>query len=131
MRRRHHARPATSLTYLADFMSGLQADRKRLETIQTAYDNLTLLGQLLCAGTDIAGMREDFNRLAGVLVEQLAREHHKKATLSLGSGARVAIDVLTRNLFERTADIGFLAMDGDIGAFAEAGGRDPLARAAL
>jgi chemotaxis signal transduction protein len=120
MRRRNKSRPKTSMSYLTNFMHGLHADRKRLEEIQSAYDNLTLLGQLLCAGTDITGMRADFNRLAGNLLDQLAREHHKKAILNLGSGARVAIDVLTRNLYERTADIGFLATDDELRAYAEA-----------
>src|SRR5690606_2104328 len=86
--------------------------------------NLTLLGQLLCAGTDITSMRSDFNELAAELLDQLARELRKKAVRSLGSDARVAIDILVRNLFERTADIGFLATDADVRAFAEHGGRD-------
>lgn len=127
MRKRQASRPNAGLTYLSGFMQGLQDDRKRLAEIQSAYDNLTLLGQLLCAGTDITAMRQDFHRLASVLLEQLSREHYKKAVLNLGSNARVAIDVLTRNLYERTADIGFLATDADIRAFAEAVGTDPAA----
>lgn len=119
MRKRKGTRPATGLDYLSGFMHGLQLDRKRLTEIQSAYDNLTLLGQLLCAGTDITGMREDFGQLARTLLEQLAHEHYRKAQLSLGSNARVAIDVLTRNLYERTADIGFLATDAQIRTFAE------------
>lgn len=128
MRRRNKSRPKAALNYLAAFMQGLHDDRKRLTEIQGAYDNLTLLGQLLCAGTDITGMREDFNQLATVLLEQLAREHYKKAVMNLGSGARTAIDILTRNLFERTADIGFLATDGAICEFAEAVEADPEMR---
>ncbi len=65
-------------------------------------------------------MRSDFNNLASVLLDQLSMEHYKKASLNLGSCSRVAIDVLTRNLFERTADIGFLATDSEICSFAEA-----------
>ncbi|MDE2440222.1 MAG: chemotaxis protein CheW [Betaproteobacteria bacterium] len=119
MRKRKGTRPATGLDYLSDFMPGLQLDRKHLTEIQSAYDNLTLLGQLLCAGTDITGMREDFGNLAKTLLEQLANEHYRKAQLSLTSNARVAIDVLTRNLYERTADIGFLATDVQIRTFAQ------------
>lgn len=113
-------RKISDIGYLTRFMSGLHTDRDRLREIQSVYDNLTLLGQLLCAGTDIAGMRDDFNALASVLLDQLAKELHKKAELSLGSNARVAIDILVRNLFERTADIGFLATDMEIRRFAEA-----------
>jgi chemotaxis signal transduction protein len=106
-------------------MSSLHVDQSKLREIQAVYDNLTLLGQLLCAGTDITSMRTDFNKLADVLLNQLALELRKKAVLSLGSNARVAIDILIRNLFERTADIGFLSTDSDIRAFAEAVDRDP------
>ncbi|NTV12100.1 MAG: chemotaxis protein CheW, partial [Zoogloea sp.] len=120
MARKTQARRADDLPYLMRFMSSLHEDQGKLRDIQSVYDNLTLLGQLLCAGTDITGMRTDFNELAGVLLDQLATELRKKAVLSLGSNARVAIDILVRNLFERTADIGFLATDEDIRLFAEA-----------
>ena len=119
MRKRMQEKQANDIGYLSKFMSGLQGDQERLREIQSVYDNLTLLGQLLCAGTDITGMRADFNNLAGVLLDQLARELRKKAVLSLRSSARIAIDILIRNLFERTADIGFLATDSDIRSFAQ------------
>jgi chemotaxis signal transduction protein len=122
-------RRATDIAYLSDFMLGLREDQDRLREIQTVYDNLTLLGQLLCAGTDITEMRTDFKDLAEVLLTQLAQELRKKAVLSLRSDARVAIDILIRNLFERTADIGFLATDSEIRAFAEAAERDPAGAA--
>ncbi len=118
----------TDLSYLSRFMSGLHADQKHLTEIQAVYDNLTLLGQLLGAGTDITRMRQDFSNLATVLLDQLAKEHHKKAILNLSSCSRVAIDILTRNLFERTADIGFLATDSEICAFSEAVEADPAAK---
>ena len=110
---------AADLNYLADFMHGLRDDEARLREIQSAYDNLTLLGQLLCAGTDITPMRTDFKALADELLTQLARELRKKAVLGLRSDARVAIDILIRNLFERTADIGFLATDSAIRDYAQ------------
>ncbi len=128
MRKRKTSQTLTDLAYLSRYMSGLLPDQKRLTEIQADYDNLTLLGQLLSAGTDITRMRENFSQLASLLLDQLAREHYKKATLNLGSGARVAIDVLTRNLFERTADIGFLATDEDTRTFAEAVANGPSAR---
>jgi chemotaxis signal transduction protein len=115
----------SELAYLARFMSGLHEDKDRLRDIQSVYDNLTLLGQLLCSGTDITAMRNDYGTLATVLLDQLAQELRKKAVLGLGSNARVAIDVLIRNLFERTADIGFLATDSEIRNFAQASAGEP------
>ncbi len=118
--------PNSELAYLMRFMTSLHQDEEQLRTIQAVYDNLTLLGQLLCAGTDITVMRNDFNNLATVLLKQLAQELRRKAVLSLASQARVAINILIRNLFERTADIGFLATDAEIRGFAEAAA-DPTA----
>ncbi len=115
------------LRHLSKFMTGLHADQEKLREIQVKYDHLTLLGQMLSAGTDITGMREDFHALANVLLGQLATELHNKAILNLKSNARIAIDVLTRNLFERTADIGFLATDGAIRDYAQACAEDPAA----
>jgi len=116
--RANQAKPA--LEYFSRFMGALYPDQKSLGEIQAVYDNLTLLGQLLGAGTDITKMRFDFQNLASVLLDQLAQEHYKKAALTLTSNARISVDVLTRNLFERTADIGFLATDRQVCAFAEA-----------
>lgn len=125
MRKRKKSCARADLNYLSRFMGALFPDQKRLGEIQSVYDNLTLLGQLLGAGTDITSMRQDFQQLATVLLEQLAKEHYKKATLNLSSCARIAIDVLIRNLYERTADIGFLATDKQICSFAEAVEADP------
>ncbi|PPD32246.1 MAG: chemotaxis protein CheW [Methylomonas sp.] len=120
MRKRKKSSDKADIAYLSRFMGAISPDQSRLNEIQAVYDNLTLLGQLLGAGTDITSMRQDFQELAAVLLEQLAKEHYKKATLNLGSCARVAIDILTRNLYERTADIGFLATDIEVCEFAEA-----------
>jgi hypothetical protein len=119
MAQKRITRSANDIDYLSTFMLGLRDDQTRLREIQGVYDNLTLLGQLLGAGTDITQMRTDFTELAQVLLNELALELRKKAILGLRSDARVAIDIMVRNLFERTADIGFLATDSDIQAFAE------------
>ncbi len=52
-------------------------------------------------------------RLIGCLVE----ESIKSAALEATSRAQAVIDTLIRNLFERTADVGFLATDEDLVAF--------------
>jgi chemotaxis signal transduction protein len=119
MAQKRITRSASDIEYLSGFMLGLREDQTRLREIQGVYDNLTLLGQLLGAGTDITQMRTDFTELAQVLLNELALELRKKAILGLSSDARVAIDIMVRNLFERTADIGFLATDSDIQSFAE------------
>src|SRR3984893_9643178 len=92
-----------------------------LQNLQSVWDSLTLLGQLSGGGTDMGGSRRAFGELAVSLGNQLGREALKKSLQEMGSKAQVAINILGRNLFERTADIGFLSSDEDIRAFL----RDP------
>ncbi len=55
-----------------------------------------------------------FGDLESKLTSQLVSEEIKKTCLELESKAQVSIDILVRNLYERTADIGFLATNADI-----------------
>ncbi|MFZ1991904.1 MAG: hypothetical protein WAW96_19280, partial [Alphaproteobacteria bacterium] len=88
-----------------------------LQHLQTVWDNLSLLGQLAGNGIDISNTRRAFSDLASDLINQLGTEALKKCLQDANSKAQVAINILVRNLFERTADIGFLASDEDIRAF--------------
>src|SRR6266567_2943723 len=53
----------------------------------------------------------------GGLLNQLGREALKKCLQDHRAKAQVAINILVRNLFERTADIGFLCSDEEVRAF--------------
>jgi chemotaxis signal transduction protein len=88
-----------------------------LQHLQSTWDNLTLLGQLSGAGTDMSETRSAFSELAGGLLNQLGREALKKCLQDHGAKAQVAINILVRNLFERTADIGFLCSDEEVRSF--------------
>ena len=88
-----------------------------LQQLQSVWDNLSLLGQLAGTGIDISNTRHAFSDLASDLLNQLGMEGLKKCLQDASSKAQVAINILVRNLFERTADIGFLACDEDIRAF--------------
>jgi chemotaxis signal transduction protein len=88
-----------------------------LQQLQTVWDNLALLGQMAGTGIDISNTRRAFSDLASDLLNQLGTEALRKCLQDASSKAQVAINILVRNLFERTADIGFLACDEDIRAF--------------
>ncbi len=88
-----------------------------LQHLQTVWDNLTLLGQLSGNNTDMSATRVAFRELAETLLNQLGREALKKCLQDLSAKAQVTINILVRNLFERTADIGFLSCDDDVRAF--------------
>ncbi|MEW6163822.1 MAG: chemotaxis protein CheW [Pseudomonadota bacterium] len=98
-------------------MNAVEEYREVLQNLQTVWDNLTLLGQLSGTGTDMSNTRQAFNQLTGSLLNQLGSETLRKCVLEMTAKGQVAIDILVRNLFERTADIGFLATDEDIRAF--------------
>jgi chemotaxis signal transduction protein len=61
--------------------------------------------------------RTGFAHLEQALVANLVQEKVRHVLANLGTQARYAIDILVRNLFERTADVGFLATDADLCRF--------------
>ncbi|WP_394789513.1 chemotaxis protein CheW [Rhodoferax sp.] len=105
---------------LLAFMPSVQQQRQELRLIEAAWDNLSLLSSLsplsnkASSGSDLAQARQDFAALSEEMMRGLANEALKTALDDLGSQAQVSIDILVRNLFERTADIGFFATDGAI-----------------
>ena len=59
----------------------------------------------------MAATREGFQRLEADLVRSLVAESLGEVMREIGTQARHVIDILVRNLYERTADVGFLATD--------------------
>lgn len=108
-----------SLAPLIGRMESVEEYREMLQNLQSVWDNLTLLGQLSGTGTDMSGTRQAFASLTAALLNNLGVETRRKMVLDMESKAQVAIDIMVRNLFERTADIGFLATDDDIRGFLE------------
>ena len=65
----------------------------------------------------VAATREGFQRLEGDLVTSLVQESMGKVMAEIGTHARHVIDIVVRNLYERTADVGFLATDQELCRF--------------
>lgn len=61
--------------------------------------------------------RTGFAHLEQALVANLVQEKVRHVLSELGTQARYAIDILVRNLYERTADVGFLATDVELCRF--------------
>jgi len=61
--------------------------------------------------------RTGFAHLEQALVANLVQEKVRHVLADLGTQARYAIDILVRNLYERTADVGFLATDAELCRF--------------
>ena len=91
--------------------------KEELGRLSTSWDMFALLGQLGDINIDIGKTKENFLNITSTLLNHLSEQQIKKVTQEMKFKAQVAIDILIRNLFERTADIGFLATDDDIRNF--------------
>lgn len=65
----------------------------------------------------MAATRVHFNRLEQELVTSLVREKVSTVMAEIGTKAQQVIDIVVRNLYERTADVGFLATDNELCRF--------------
>ena len=99
---------------LARHMPSVNDHREALAGLSATWDTLGLLAHLSNLKADMRQVRASFGQLTGELLACLAEETLALAAGTLGHQAQIAIDLLTRNLFERTADIGFLATDAAI-----------------
>jgi chemotaxis signal transduction protein len=114
---------------LARHMHSVDDHREALAALSGTWDTLALLAHLSNLKADMSEVRASFGHLTDELLVCLAEEMLALADGTLGHQARIAVDVLTRNLFERTADIGFLATD--LGVVDACVANDPAVFAAL
>jgi len=91
--------------------------REELGQLSSSWDMFALLGQLGDINIDIGKTKDNFLNLTSTLLNHLSEQTIKKVTQEMTFKSQVTIDILIRNLFERTADIGFLATDDDIRNF--------------
>jgi chemotaxis signal transduction protein len=65
----------------------------------------------------MAATREGFTRLEHELVNSLVSEKVVTVLNEIGTKAQYVINIVVRNLYERTADVGYLATDNELCAF--------------
>jgi hypothetical protein len=73
----------------------------------------------------MAATRAGFDQLEHELVSSLVHEKCANALTEIGTKAHYVIDIVVRNLYERTADVGFLATDRDLCEFVAGRQNDP------
>ena len=98
-------------------MDKVEDNREMLHDLSNNWNTLSLLSQLGDAGVNMSEIKNNFSSLSGELINHLAIELLNKNIGEMNFKAQVAVDIVIRNLFERTADIGFLATDDDIRNF--------------
>ena len=99
------------------YIEDIDKYREELGQLSSSWDILALLGKLGDINIDIGKTKENFVNLTSILLNHLSEEQIKKVRKEMTFKAQVSIDILIRNLFERTADIGFLSTDDDIRDF--------------
>jgi len=102
---------------LIKYMDSVEESREKLNDLSKNWDSLSLLSQLGDAGVNMNTIKSNFTTLSSELINYLGIELLKKSVSEINSKAQVAVDIVIRNLFERTADIGFLATDEEIRTF--------------
>ncbi|MDD1623034.1 MAG: cache domain-containing protein [Methylococcaceae bacterium] len=108
---------------LLSAMPDVKSFESRLASLNTWWGKIALIGKINShnvAATildDMHQIQDKFGELQQKLTHNLLIENLQKLVLDNSSKAQVAIDLLIRNLFERTADVGFLATDDDIRVF--------------
>lgn len=108
---------AHHLPAMIQSMGSLHRYRESLQQLQSTWDNLSLLSQLSGTGTDMSETRQAFGKVTTDVLDSLAQETLNKTISAITAKAQVAVDIVVRNLFERTADIGFLSTDDNLSNF--------------
>lgn len=98
-------------------MESVEDYRENLQLLEKSWDNLTIMGQLGGNNIDMNSTKKSFANLTEQLLNHLGIETVKKTSRQMQAKAQIAVDIVIRNLFERTADIGFLATDEEIREF--------------
>lgn len=127
-----HPQPLTE--DLANHFKKVNDFRSHIYQLQHAWDSLALMAQLSGTGSEMEETRSAFNAISNDVLHHLSQETLHKTAAQLSSKAFEMINLLVRNLFERTADIGFFATDKDVRQFLEkqsGGGLDAHAQRAI
>ncbi len=111
------------VTEMAAHMPTVNKYDTQLNRLLDSWDLIRSITEITCARQskyitpNLISTQTSFKSLQDKLISQLVIESMNKLHLEMASKAQVAIDILIRNLFERTADVGFLATDEDLRMF--------------
>lgn len=128
-----HAADMVGFNKFLPYMPDVDQCARSLVELNTTWRMLESLARLQGnAGTamilpTLAAARSGFNALEQDLVKSLVAEKLATAMAVLSTKAGYVIDIIVRNLYERTADVGFLATDASLCAFVAGIDGDPEA----
>lgn len=115
------------------FMADVTRCERSLRELDLSWRSIAWSAKLTCPDEArailpaMAATRAGFERLERELVDSLVQEKLGTVVAGIETQAQYAIDLVVRNLYERTADIGFLATDKELCAFAAGQTQDAYA----
>ena len=115
-------------------MQSVLAAERDLRDLALVWQMVELSAEVSCADEAEAVLqtlrrtRQRFDELQSVLIRQMVLENSAEVGDDMAARAQCAIDILVRNLYERTADVGFLATDDPVRSFCGASPQDRLAQ---
>jgi len=105
------------------YMGNVARCERELTELDFNWRMIETIAKMICPAEaknilpTMARTRAGFAKLEAQLMDNLILETIKKVVLEVRSKAQVVVDIVIRNLFERTADVGFLATDDNIRQF--------------
>ena len=122
---------------LVTHMPGVQATERDLRDLGVVWRVVESSAAISCPDEvasilpTLENTRERFDALRQRLVAKMVLEHQAALADALAAKAQCAIDILVRNLYERTADVGFLATDEVVRSFCAAPERPAALHSAM
>lgn len=108
---------------ISKFIDSVNLTEKNLDILKQKWENIVSTAetnsppQAINIIKTLESTQKWFSNLEKQLLDNLAVENIKKISSELSFEAQVLVDILIRNLYERTADVWFLATDDDICKF--------------
>ncbi|WP_027390493.1 chemotaxis protein CheW [Chrysiogenes arsenatis] len=106
-------------------MGQIRHSERKLERSEDSWGGIFNIYSVLSPKTEMNTLAlmhstiDGFSELKGILLESLMQENLAKISAELKAKTETIVEFITRNLFERTADVSFLATDNELITFLE------------
>ena len=131
--RQSHASGTDAVEQLVQFMPDIRRCHTVFSQLERQWTWIALTGKINCNAIAatlfdfIFKTRDTFGQLRADMTSMLAEKLLEKAVREMSPVAQVVMDIIKRNLYERTADVSFLATDGEIISFLQGASTDVAA----
>lgn len=131
--RQSHASGTDAVEQLIQFMPDIRRCHTVFSQLERQWTWIALTGKINCNAIAatlfdfIFKTRDTFGQLRQDMTGMLAEKLLEKAVREMSPVAQVVMDIIKRNLYERTADVSFLATDGEIISFLQGASTDVAA----